>query len=34
MYEKYIVLEAGKKFHFAKKQGGLVGNYGAQLKND
>jgi hypothetical protein len=34
MYEKYIVLEAGKNFHFAKKQGGLVVNYGAQLKED
>ena len=34
MYEKYIVLEAGKKFHFAKKQGELIVKYGATLKND
>lgn len=34
MYEKYIVLEAGKKFHFAKKEGDLLVNYGANLTAD
>ena len=34
MYEKYVVLEAGKKFHFVKKEGQLTVNYGAQLSND
>lgn len=32
MYEKYIVLEAGKSFYFAKKEGELIVNYGAQLQ--
>lgn len=31
MYEKYIVLEAGKEFYFAKKEGQNTVNYGAEL---
>lgn len=31
MYEKYIVLEAGKKFQFIKKEGNNETRYGAQL---
>lgn len=32
MYEKYIVLEAGKKFQFIKKEGNNETRYGADLK--